>query len=49
MSNSKDDKRKNPEYDEPISVYEEGQTPEDVVRKMLEVKPDQQENESSGN
>jgi len=34
------DKRKNPKYDEPQSVYQDDFNPEDGLREMLEVKID---------
>lgn len=38
MSKPKTDKRVNPEYDKPQSIYRDGVTPEDALRKLLEAK-----------
>lgn len=37
---AKTDKRKNPEYDEPQSIYVEGADPDEQLRKLLEIRPD---------
>jgi hypothetical protein len=39
VSKAKTDKRKNPKYDEPQSVYREGISPEDSLRELLQKSP----------